>query len=244
MFDACLMFSVCLMRLRKPLQTSCDYNKLQYNEQHMILSLLFSSPAAFAILAGSLLVAITIHEFAHAWMADRLGDPTARYQGRVTLDPRAHLDPLGTVALLILGFGWGKPVEYDPYNLKNPLKDSALIALAGPASNLILALVISLITGWTNLLGVINPEIIFVVVFINVMLAIFNLVPVFPLDGSKIILAALPRQISYEYEQFMHRYGVYVLLLILIPWSGGNSPVSLLIRPIISTVVNYLSMFW
>lgn len=227
-----------------PLQMSCDYNKLQYNEQYMILSLLFSSPLAFAVLAGSLLIAITIHEFAHAWVADRLGDPTPRYQGRVTLDPRAHLDPLGTLALLLVGFGWGKPVQYDPYNLKNPLKDSAIIALAGPASNLILALVISIITGLTDLLSIINPEIIFTAVFINVMLAIFNLVPVFPLDGSKILLAALPKKTAYEYEQFMHSYGTYVLLILLIPWSGGTSPVSLLIRPIIGAVVNYLSLLW
>jgi Zn-dependent protease len=210
----------------------------------MILSLLFSSPIAFFVLAGTLLVAITIHEFAHAWAADRLGDPTPRYQGRVTLDPRAHLDPLGTLALLIVGFGWGKPVEYDPYNLKDPLKDGALIALAGPASNLVLALAISLIAGLTDLTSIINPGIIETVVAINVMLAIFNLVPVFPLDGSKIVLAALPRQISYEYEQFMHQYGTYLLLILLIPWASGRSPVSLLITPVINTVVNYLSLLW
>lgn len=210
----------------------------------MILSLLFSSPVAFFILTGALLIALTIHEFSHAWMADRLGDPTPRYQDRVTLDPRAHLDPLGTAALLLIGFGWGKPVQFDPYNLKDPVKDSALIALAGPASNLLLALGVSILSGATNLLTLINPEIVFTVVFINVMLAIFNLVPVFPLDGSKISMALLPKQLSYEYESFMQHYGTYVLLILLIPWSGGRSPISLLIMPIITSVVQTLSVFW
>lgn len=210
----------------------------------MILSLLFSSPLAFAVLAGTLLIALTIHEFAHAWTADKLGDPTPRYQGRVTLDPRAHLDPLGTAALLLIGFGWGRPVEFDPYNLKNPVKDTALIALAGPASNLILALVISLLAGMTGLLDLVNPEVIFTVVFINVMLAIFNLVPVFPLDGSKILLALLPRHLSLEYEQFMHRYGSILLLMLLIPWSNGASPISRLILPIINYVVGLYIQLW
>lgn len=210
----------------------------------MILSLLFSSPMAFVILAGALLIALTIHEFAHAWMADHLGDPTPRYQDRVTLDPRAHLDPLGTVALLLIGFGWGKPVQYDPYNLKDPVKDTALIALAGPASNILLALAISLATGFFNLASLVNPEVIFTVVFINVMLAIFNLVPVFPLDGSKIAMALLPKQLSYEYESFMNNYGTYLLLILLIPWSGGRSPISLLIMPVISSLVQSFSMLW
>ena len=104
-----------------------------------MLYLLFSNPLAFFILFPGLLLSITIHEFAHAWVADKLGDPTPRHQGRVTLDPRAHLDPWGTVALLLTRFGWGKPVQFDPYNLKHPLRDTAIVALAGPISNLIVA---------------------------------------------------------------------------------------------------------
>lgn len=210
----------------------------------MILSLLFSSPMAFFALAGSLLIAITIHEFSHAWVADRLGDPTPRYQGRVTLNPKAHLDPVGTIALLLVGFGWGKPVEYDPYNLKNPVRDGALIALAGPASNLVLAFALSFLIGLTQLTSAIGLEVMFWVIFINVMLAIFNLVPVFPLDGSKILMAILPDKTSYEYERFMHQYGVYVLLILLIPWANGSSPVSLLIQPVIKTIVGYFTLLW
>src|SRR3990167_4179895 len=101
----------------------------------MFLSQLLSGnfdPLLFGIWALVLVLAITIHEFSHAFVAERLGDPTARLMGRLTFNPLAHLDPIGTFALLIIGIGWGKPVPFDPFNLKNPRRDSALISLAGP----------------------------------------------------------------------------------------------------------------
>jgi Zn-dependent protease len=207
-----------------------------------MLNLLFSSPIAFAILAVVLVASITIHEFAHAWAADHLGDPTPRSQGRITLNPLAHLDPLGTLAILLIGFGWGRPVVFDPYNLKNPVKDAALIALAGPASNLILATIVAVafklgLLGFLSIFGA--SAIITLIVSLNVMLAIFNLVPVFPLDGEKILVALLPRTTAIEYSQFMRRYGMIVLLLLLAPWSG-NSPISRLISPIIGFITNLL----
>src|SRR3990172_6432841 len=104
-----------------------------------------SNPITFIFSLVALVVAISIHEFAHAAAADRLGDPTPRLQGRLTLNPLAHLDPIGTLMLLLIRVGWGKPVQFDPYNLKNPRRDAALISLAGPASNLILAIVLALI---------------------------------------------------------------------------------------------------
>ncbi len=207
-----------------------------------MLNLLFSSPIAFVILAVVLVASITIHEFAHAWAADHLGDPTPRSQGRITLNPLAHLDPLGTLAILLIGFGWGRPVVFDPYNLKNPVKDAALIALAGPASNLILATIVAVAfkLGLLGFLGAIGASaIITLIVSLNVMLAIFNLVPVFPLDGEKILVALLPRTTAIEYSQFMRRYGMIVLLFLLAPWSG-NSPISRLISPIIGFITNLL----
>ena len=207
-----------------------------------MLNLLFSSPIAFAILAVVLVASITIHELAHAWAADRLGDPTPRSQGRVTLNPLAHLDPLGSIALLLIGFGWGKPVIFDPYNLKNPVKDGALIALAGPASNLIIATLfaIALKLGILSFLGIFGASaIITLIISLNVMLAIFNLIPVFPLDGEKILIAILPRTTAIEYSQFMRRYGMIVLLFLLAPWSG-SSPISRLISPIIGFITNLL----
>lgn len=205
----------------------------------MLLSLLFSNPLAFIIVAVAILAAITIHEFAHAWVADKLGDPTPRYQGRVTLDPRSHLDPIGTLAIFVAGFGWGRPVPFDPYNLKDPKRDTALIALAGPASNMIVAIVLALVIQ-SGILGGF-ASIAAIVIHINVMLAVFNMVPVHPLDGSKIILAFLPNDTAYEYERFMARYGTMVLLLLIIPW-GGVSPVSQLVNPAIDFITDLLGV--
>ncbi len=207
-----------------------------------MLDLLFSNPIAFAILAAVLIASLAIHEFAHAWTADHLGDPTPRSQGRVTLNPLAHLDPLGSIALLLIGFGWGKPVLFDPYNLKNPVKDAALIALAGPASNLIIATLfaIALKLGLLSFLGMFGASAIAtLIISLNVMLAIFNLVPVFPLDGEKILVALLPRTTAIEYSQFMRRYGMIVLIFLLAPWSG-NPPIARLISPIIGFITNLL----
>src|SRR3989304_9414536 len=97
------------------------------------------------IWAGALLIAVTIHEFAHAFIADKLGDPTPGMQGRISLNPLRHLDPIGTLMLILFRFGWGKPVPFDPFNLRHPKRDSAIIALAGPVSNIILAIFASFI---------------------------------------------------------------------------------------------------
>ena len=208
-----------------------------------LISLLFSDPISFVLVAVGLVISVTIHEFAHAFVADKLGDPTPRYQGRVTLDPRAHLDPLGTLAILLIGFGWGKAVQLDPYNLKDPKRDTALIAIAGPASNIILATVLSLIIGVLNLQGI-AIAVLLPIIFINVMLAIFNLVPVYPLDGSKIAQAILPKEVALEYELFMTRYGNFVLLALILPLFGSRSAISQLISPVIEFVITLLSTLW
>lgn len=204
-----------------------------------MIDILFSNPLAFAIIFPALVIAITIHEFAHAWTADRLGDPTPRAQGRVTLNPLAHLDPIGTIAILLTRFGWGRPVEFDPYNLKNQTRDTALIALAGPTSNLILAVLCAII------LQVLNEPLLLTIaliqlIYLNLALAIFNLVPIRPLDGEKILYAFLPKDLRYEYRQFMSRYGLFLLIVMIFPLFGSASPVSRLISPIISFAANLL----
>ncbi|PIR62203.1 MAG: site-2 protease family protein [Candidatus Pacebacteria bacterium CG10_big_fil_rev_8_21_14_0_10_42_12] len=209
-----------------------------------MLSLLFTNPLAFLISAIGLVVAITIHEFAHAWAADKLGDPTPRMQDRLTLNPLAHLDPIGTLMIFTVGFGWGKPVMFDPYNLKNPIKDAMLIALAGPASNIILAILLALVINFGGafvpFLAFLGP-LLYYTVFINVMLAIFNLIPIHPLDGGKILVGILPREWAEETQDFLSRYGFIILILLILPIApGGGSPVSLLISPIISFIMRLL----
>lgn len=203
-----------------------------------MLSTLFSNPLAFLVIAIGLILAISIHEYAHAAAADRLGDPTPRAMGRLTLNPRAHLDPLGTLALLFLGFGWGRPVGFDPYNLRSPRRDSALIALAGPASNLLFALVLSIIIKLlpSYLLSTIG----YVLISMNITLAVFNLVPIYPLDGEKILGGLLSPSLYREYATIMQQYGTIILILMLLPIAGGTSPISALISPVISFVTHLL----
>ncbi len=202
-----------------------------------MLSLLFTSPDIFFISAIGLVLAITIHEFSHAFVANHLGDPTARSLGRVSLNPLAHLDPIGTAMLFFAGFGWGKPVPFDPYNLSRPRRDSALISLAGPASNLVMALLLTLIS--QNLFhGILLSKFIFLIA-INISLAVFNLIPVHPLDGAKIVTGLLPRDLAYEWENISNRYGSLILIALILP-IGGSSLVSSITSPIINLILNIL----
>ena len=204
----------------------------------MLFSLLLTDPVAFALLAGSLVVCLTIHEFAHAITADRLGDPTPRVQGRITLNPLAHLDPIGTLALLFLGFGWGKPVMFDPYNLKNVRRDTLLIALAGPVSNLILAFSLLLLTA----LGVLPASLVVgYLISINVVLAAFNLIPIHPLDGGKILAGLLPEHLAREYDDVLQQYGFIILLLLVFPIAGGASAISFIVGPLASVIQRLLA---
>lgn len=199
-------------------------------------------------------VAITIHEAAHAWMADRLGDPTPRLMGRLSLNPIVHYDPIGTTLLLVLvilrsigipviPFGWAKPVRFDPYNLANPRRDAALISMAGPASNLLLATVLSLFLRFFA--TPFSPLSYFSAIFypfimLNVVLAIFNLLPIHPLDGGKVLVGLLPRSTAHEVDMFMNRYGILILFLLIFPTVGGASLVSIIIFPIINILLNFL----
>lgn len=173
-----------------------------------------------------LIFSVMIHEVSHGYVADYLGDPTARLAGRLNLNPLNHLDVFGSIILpltfyVLSGgtfiFGWAKPVPYNPYNLKNPLKGGALIAAAGPASNFILALVFGLAIramSFLNFTALAPLYVLFgAIVFVNILLGVFNLVPIAPLDGSKVLYALLPNsQSGREFINFMERYGLIMVL--------------------------------
>lgn len=206
----------------------------------LIVQLLTVNPAlALAFIVG-IVSAISIHEAAHAFVAYRLGDPTAKLAGRLTLNPASHLDPIGTIALLLVGIGWGRPTPFDPFNLRNVKRDSALISVAGAASNFALAIALSLpyiIAYFSGNLSVtINQiyDLISPIIEINIILGVFNLIPVHPLDGFKVLAGLLPRD---WYRDFMatERYGIFILLFLLI--SGA---ISKILFPIVSAVFELL----
>ena len=175
-----------------------------------MLDLLVSNPIYFIILVAFLVISIGVREFAHAYVAYKLGDSTPKYQGRVTLNPLAHVDPIGLVLLVIAGFGWGKPVEFDIYNLRNPKRDVLLISLAGPLSNLLIAFVGFVIGSNLGFNIFLNQFI-----YLNLVLFVFNLIPIHPLDGFKVVTGILPYRLAYTWQD-LEKYGFYILLILVI----------------------------
>ena len=176
-------------------------------------------PQIIILLIPALVFSLSFHEFAHAWMAYKLGDNTAARLGRLTLNPMSHLDPVGSLALLLMGFGWAKPVPVDSRYLENPKKDMVKVAAAGPISNIILAVVAALalrLLFSTDLLT--NNIKTFLIIFmqINITLAVFNLLPVSPLDGSQILTPFLEKYFGSDVVWKMQIYGPRFLFFIII----------------------------
>jgi Zn-dependent protease len=224
--------------------------------------LLQTNPRAFLVLVGAvvtaLLVGITVHEFSHALAATRLGDPTPRYRGRLSLNPLAHLDPVGTMLLFIAGFGWGKPVEVNPRLMRgDPKTNMALTAAAGPLSNLVVAALAGLaikldIVPWRSPFNVPNLTYwsaddylglyLSSIVLFGIILAVFNLTPLWPLDGFSVAVGILPRDLSRELER-LRLWGPGLLLLFLfgIPIFTGWNPFFDLLRPVVNGVASLLT---
>jgi len=170
------------------------------------------------------LLALTIHEFAHGWVANLLGDPTARLQGRLTLNPIAHLDPIGTLAIVFIGFGWARPVPVDSRYLKRPQRDMMFIAAAGPASNVVLAVLSAFCVRMIPWSGS-SPEWVWLVkpvllmlytsVGANVILAVFNLLPIPPLDGSRVLSGLLPLRQAISFNRLEPYGGIIIFLLFI-----------------------------
>lgn len=206
------------------------------------------------ITIAGIVMAIILHEVAHGYVADKLGDPTARIKGRLTLNPISHIDPVGTIIVPLIFFlsplhfifGWAKPVPIDPYNLRNPKKDLLLISLAGPATNLAFAVILSM---FFRILVAIYPSDVYYVLFsnlfisiigTNILLAVFNIIPIHPLDGGKILAGILPDKESREFDVFMNRFGMILLFFLVFPIFGGASLISPIIDPIISFFLRIL----
>ena len=192
---------------------------------------LFTNPVRILYMLPGILIGLTVHEWAHAYAAYRLGDPTAKNLGRMTLNPLAHFDPIGILCLLIVGFGWAKPVPVNPRNFKNYKRDDIIVSLAGIITNLITAFLFSFVYVAGILKWGLGTNEAFLTIFgsiitINLALAIFNLIPIYPLDGSHVLEALLIRKIP-RFFMFLRQYGQWILL-------------ALLFTGIVSTVLGFL----
>ncbi len=205
-----------------------------------LIKLLMSDPVAFVMLAGLLLYSVIIHELAHGWVAYRMGDATAKWLGRLTLNPLRHLDPIGTAALMLIGFGWAKPV---PVNLENiPVADRRkgliLVSAAGVTANMIIAFCAILL--WR----VLSPEpggvlynVLYWLARINILLAAFNLIPIPPLDGSKILMGFTPESFNRVLRQ-IEPFGFFIVLGLLLV--GALTPVINLFQHMIITAITFI----
>jgi Zn-dependent protease len=203
-----------------------------------LVSLLFSNPVLFVILAGILLYSVILHEVAHGWVAHLFGDNTAMRYGRLTLNPATHLDPVGTLMLFFVGFGWAKPVPVDYYSLKNTRFGLFSVALAGCLTNILIALIalILLQSGLINgnsILAAVLP----IVAKINIILGAFNLIPIPPLDGSKILMSFLPQK-AQESLARLEPYGFFALIILL--FTGLLNPVIDFMQTVIYSMIGVL----
>jgi Zn-dependent protease len=213
--------------------------------------------SATIVVAIMLLVGLPVHEFSHALVAFRLGDGTAKLFGRLTLNPIAHFDPVGGTLLALtfigtaatgtpFGFGWAKPTPVNPMNLEGGRRGEALVAAAGPISNLILAIAgaIPLRFMYANphLIGqfTIVADVLDLFVRINILLMIFNLIPVPPLDGSKVMFAFMDRRTEYQIRPVLEQYGFFVLLILILPIFPGGSILGQIIIPIMNGIYAFL----
>ncbi|HUO62886.1 MAG TPA: site-2 protease family protein [Terriglobales bacterium] len=194
---------------------------------------LFGDPAIFLrrllLQLPALLIAVTVHELAHALVADRLGDPTARRLGRITLNPLPHIDPMGAICLVLAGFGWAKPVPVDARNFRHPVRDMFWVAVAGPVANFVAAFGALVIYLWLRPTGMVPGPVLIALsaVFgLNLALGIFNLIPIPPLDGGHFLPYLLPRPAA-NLLRGLERYGMLILLVLV--FTGATSRI---IRPV------------
>ncbi len=205
-----------------------------------LIGLLFKDPVSFLVLSVLLLYSVIFHELAHGWVAYRLGDPTAKWLGRLTLNPIKHLDPIGSLMLLIVGFGWAKPVPVNLENIpaSNQRKGLILVSAAGITANIIIAFIaLLLLRVFTPESGSVIYKVIHLLARINIMLAAFNLIPIPPLDGSKILMGFTPEsfnRILYQIEPF----GFFIVIGLL--FFGALNPLINFLQEIILAIIKVI----
>lgn len=213
------------------------------NLQSTLLSYILPLPA--------ILFSLSFHEASHAWMANKLGDPTSKNLGRISLDPTKHLDPIGFLCFVVFGFGWAKPVLVNSRNFKNARRDDLLTSLAGPVSNIILAIISAIIFGiYLKIVGInyistkyiIVTQLLSTFVTVNVVLAVFNLLPIPPLDGYHVFKNILLKSIPYKFFIFVERNSMYILILMVFLLNTTNV-LSGVMNFAINLVLNISRMF-
>ena len=198
----------------------------------MFLTIFEHYPAVAVAMLLGFAVGIVLHEAAHAYSAYLLGDDTAYRYGRVTLNPASHLDVVGSLMLVMVGFGWGRPVPVEPSKLKGGKWGSVVVAFAGPAANLAIVALCAALIRLPPFEGRLLLYPILGIAFVNALLFVFNLIPIPPLDGAKVLFPFLPRSLN-GFVDFMNQYGPYVLLgLVLLTFLPGISPITFLLAPV------------
>ena len=203
-----------------------------------LLNLLLQDPLAFILLAIPLMYSVVLHELAHGWVAWRMGDPTAKMQGRLSLNPLRHLDPVGTIMLFIFGFGWARPVPVNFNYIRDEKKGLILVSSAGIITNMLLAfLAFFLYRLLTPAPGEVMETLLSYLAQINIMLAAFNLIPIPPLDGSKILMGFLPGRLRYSFSR-IEPYGFFIIIGLL--FLGALNPLIAFFRSIILALIRML----
>jgi Zn-dependent protease len=203
-----------------------------------LLNLLLNDPLAFILLAIPLMYSVVLHELAHGWVAWRMGDPTAKLQGRLSLNPIRHLDPVGTIMLFIFGFGWARPVPVNFNYIRDRRKGLILVASAGIITNMLLAfLAFFLYRLLSPAPGEVTATLLYYLAQINIILAAFNLIPIPPLDGSKILMGFLPERLQYSFSR-LEPYGFFIIIGLL--FLGALDPLIAFFRSIILALIGIL----
>jgi len=206
-----------------------------------LLSLLFRDPIAFFLLVPALLYSVIAHEVAHGWVASRFGDNTAKYSGRLSFNPKSHIDPMGTFALFLVGFGWARPVPVNYRNLRGSRRAIIAVSLAGCVTNILIATVaIFLLQFQIFQTNHFFAPVLLITARINIILGAFNLIPIPPLDGSRVLMEFLPVDVKHKLTK-LEPYGFFIIVILL--WTGFLSPVITFVQGLIFGLIGILLSF-